>query len=286
MWKSHNLPTRCVCNRLWTSCNTTVISSSCYWLVAVNLVAMFYVQAISDLLEQLLFLSDEGPMLETLDHTIRIGSTPTFLYFRFVIIRFISLMKLSTLLQDANNLYQFVKQQRTSSVNASWYELDHRQHCTPSTHRLEVFIFTVNVVFIISIGILTWAGQFFSCVWSSCVCSHLCLLRYISNARLTISSFSFSLQMQLFPDTITEFSRVSWLMERHLSDKIFVRKLKVHSTEEFDPDMLIMIREASAHRFGNSMITNSASITHTKMQPEMPICVCRLIHFTAKVFNK
>ena len=28
-----------------------------------------------------LFFSDEGPMLETLDHTIRIGSTPTFLYF-------------------------------------------------------------------------------------------------------------------------------------------------------------------------------------------------------------
>ena len=27
------------------------------------------------------FLSDEGPMLETLDHTICIGSTPTFLYF-------------------------------------------------------------------------------------------------------------------------------------------------------------------------------------------------------------
>ena len=27
------------------------------------------------------FFSDEGPMLETLDHTIRIGSTPTFLYF-------------------------------------------------------------------------------------------------------------------------------------------------------------------------------------------------------------
>ena len=27
------------------------------------------------------FLSDEGPMPETLDHTIRIGSTPTFLYF-------------------------------------------------------------------------------------------------------------------------------------------------------------------------------------------------------------
>ena len=28
-----------------------------------------------------LFLSDEGPMLETLDYNIRIGSTPTFLYF-------------------------------------------------------------------------------------------------------------------------------------------------------------------------------------------------------------
>ena len=28
-----------------------------------------------------LFLSDEGPMLETLDYTICIGSTPTFLYF-------------------------------------------------------------------------------------------------------------------------------------------------------------------------------------------------------------
>ena len=26
-------------------------------------------------------LSDEGPMLETLDYTIRIGSIPTFLYF-------------------------------------------------------------------------------------------------------------------------------------------------------------------------------------------------------------
>ena len=28
-----------------------------------------------------LFLSDEGPMFETLDYTIRIGSTPTFLNF-------------------------------------------------------------------------------------------------------------------------------------------------------------------------------------------------------------
>ena len=29
------------------------------------------------------FLSDEGPMLETLDYTIRIGSTTTILYFDF-----------------------------------------------------------------------------------------------------------------------------------------------------------------------------------------------------------
>ena len=28
-----------------------------------------------------MFISDEGPTLETLDFTIRIGSTPTFLYF-------------------------------------------------------------------------------------------------------------------------------------------------------------------------------------------------------------
>ena len=30
---------------------------------------------------------DEGPMLETLDYTIRIGSTPTFLYFFTQIVR-------------------------------------------------------------------------------------------------------------------------------------------------------------------------------------------------------
>ena len=35
----------------------------------------------SEILIIFLFLSDEGPMLETLVYTIRIGSTPTFLYF-------------------------------------------------------------------------------------------------------------------------------------------------------------------------------------------------------------
>ena len=38
---------------------------------------------IQTLCPQIMFLSDEGTMLETLDHTIRIGSTPPFLYFDF-----------------------------------------------------------------------------------------------------------------------------------------------------------------------------------------------------------
>ena len=47
-----------------------------------------WVQQSTKLLFKLFFvcclvLSDEGPMLETLDYTIRIGSTPIFLYFDF-----------------------------------------------------------------------------------------------------------------------------------------------------------------------------------------------------------
>ena len=38
------------------------------------------------------FLSDEGPMLETLYYTIRIGSTPTFLYFDLYIYIYSSLV--------------------------------------------------------------------------------------------------------------------------------------------------------------------------------------------------
>ena len=34
-----------------------------------------------------LFLSDEGPMLETLDYTIRIGSTPTLLFVSLLCLR-------------------------------------------------------------------------------------------------------------------------------------------------------------------------------------------------------
>ena len=41
-----------------------------------------------------LFLSDEGPMLETLDFTIRIGSTPTFSYFDLIYITWLCLLVL------------------------------------------------------------------------------------------------------------------------------------------------------------------------------------------------
>ena len=47
------------------------------WIVKCN---------ISSVLALHLFLSDEGPMLQTLDFTIRIDSTPTFLYFDFYIL--------------------------------------------------------------------------------------------------------------------------------------------------------------------------------------------------------
>ena len=40
-----------------------------------------YINSLYFLFIYFLFLSDEGPMLETLDYTIRIGSSPTFLYF-------------------------------------------------------------------------------------------------------------------------------------------------------------------------------------------------------------
>ena len=40
-----------------------------------------------------LFLSDEGPMLEMFDYTIRIGSTTTFLYFDLYI-RYIPLWRM------------------------------------------------------------------------------------------------------------------------------------------------------------------------------------------------
>ena len=46
-----------------------------------------------------LFLSDEGPTLETLDYTIRIGSTPTSLYFNMHI-KYISYIHI----RNANDL--------------------------------------------------------------------------------------------------------------------------------------------------------------------------------------
>ena len=58
-----------------------------------------------------LLLSDEGPMLETLDYTIRIGSTPTFLYFDFV-----SLLCLRSTLRLLNNLWSYSYPLKPSSL--------------------------------------------------------------------------------------------------------------------------------------------------------------------------
>ena len=97
----HSLLTRCVRNRLVgslrRSCNTAVISPSCYKLVVVNLgVATCYVQAMSGVLGQLV-------------------TSP---------------IKLSSLLQDANNLFQIWQTElRTSSANTSWYRLDGQTCC-------------------------------------------------------------------------------------------------------------------------------------------------------------
>ena len=44
----------------------------CCWLITIRIHSLTF---------WALALSDEGPMLEMLDYTIRIGSTPTFLYF-------------------------------------------------------------------------------------------------------------------------------------------------------------------------------------------------------------
>ena len=65
------------------------ICASYYAFVIVSLswLAYFlsrdYLSYINSFLSLFLFLSDEGPMLETLDYTIRIDNTPTFLYFDF-----------------------------------------------------------------------------------------------------------------------------------------------------------------------------------------------------------
>ena len=49
-----------------------------------------------------LFLSDEGPMLETLDHIIRIGSTPTFLYFDLYICMFVPVLEITCAYANEN----------------------------------------------------------------------------------------------------------------------------------------------------------------------------------------
>ena len=59
-------------------CNNVIVSLS--WL-AYFLSRDYLSNKFTRFFIYFLFLSDEVPMLETLDHTIRIGSTPTFLYF-------------------------------------------------------------------------------------------------------------------------------------------------------------------------------------------------------------
>ena len=53
------------------------------WFTDESVVRNTYQQIISCMNRNkvVFFFSDEGPTLETLDYTIRIGSTPTFLYF-------------------------------------------------------------------------------------------------------------------------------------------------------------------------------------------------------------
>ena len=50
------------------------------WLIFCHVIILY---KFTRLLIYFLFLSDEGPMLETLDYTIRIGSIPNILYFDF-----------------------------------------------------------------------------------------------------------------------------------------------------------------------------------------------------------
>ena len=40
-----------------------------------------YIRSVKKEMKCILILSDKGPMLKTLDYTIRIGSTPTFLHY-------------------------------------------------------------------------------------------------------------------------------------------------------------------------------------------------------------
>ena len=62
-------------------------------------------------------LFDEGPMLETLDYTIRIGSTPTILYFDLYLysayaVHYVYIYPISCAVYKCNaqNLYDFCKE--------------------------------------------------------------------------------------------------------------------------------------------------------------------------------
>ena len=46
-----------------------------------------YIRSVKKEMKCILILSDKGPMLKTLDYTIRIGSIPTFLYFDLFLLK-------------------------------------------------------------------------------------------------------------------------------------------------------------------------------------------------------
>ena len=87
-WKIQNWNKRSVLRRQSRDRNRN-IKWSVYIIGSSHLIGLFSFTWISLLYKftrffvYFRFLSDEGPMLETLDYTIRIGSTPTILYFDF-----------------------------------------------------------------------------------------------------------------------------------------------------------------------------------------------------------
>ena len=80
-----------------------------------------------------MFLSDEGPTLETLDYTIRIGSTPTFSYFDLYLnTAYTALYVYCTILI----LYEF-----TDLLNRDW--VLQKDYCCMVTQVLTAFQLTV-----------------------------------------------------------------------------------------------------------------------------------------------
>ena len=102
----------------------------------------------------LLFFSDEGPMLETLDYTIRIGSTPTFLYFDLYIVHILWLKVcertvLTVLKSFLSNVYQRQEGCRRAEDGKIliFTSSGRRQPSRPWKVLLKIDFKTVNTVF-------------------------------------------------------------------------------------------------------------------------------------------